>query len=56
MHFGFKQKYSTSHASIHLTDKIREQLDSWNFACVIFVDIQKAFDTVDRDITMALDE
>ena len=46
----FRQKYSTSHALIHLTDKIREQLDSGNFACGIFVDLQKAFDTVDHDI------
>ena len=49
LQFGFRQKYSTSHALIHLTDKIREQLDSGNFACGIF-DFQKAFDTVDHDI------
>ena len=48
--FGFRQKYSTSHALIHLTDKIREQLDRGNFACGIFVGLQKAFDTVDHDI------
>ena len=50
LQFGFRQKYLTSHALIHLTDKIREQLDSGNFACGIFVDLQKAFDTVDHDI------
>ena len=48
LQFGFRQKYSTSHTLIHLTCKIREQLDSWNFACGIFVDLQKAFDTVDQ--------
>ena len=47
LQFGFRQKYSTPHALIHLTDKIREQLDSGNFTCGIFVDLQKAFDTVD---------
>ena len=47
---GFRQKYSTSHALIHSTDKIREQLDSRNFASGIFVDLQKVFDTVDHDI------
>ena len=47
LQFGFRQKYSTLHALIHLTDKIREQLDSGNFTCGIFVDLQKAFDTVD---------
>ena len=50
LRLGFRQKYSTSHALIHLTDKIREQLDSGSFACGIFADIQKAFDTVDHDI------
>ena len=48
--FGFRQKHSTSHALIHLTDKIREQLDKGNFACGIFNDFQKAFDTVDHQI------
>ena len=40
LQFGFRQKYSTSHALIHLSD----QLDSGNFACGIFVDLLKAFD------------
>ena len=47
---GFRQKYSTSHALINLTDKVREQLYSRNFACRIFADLQKVFDTVDSDI------
>ena len=50
LQFGFSQKHSASHALIHLTDKIREQLDKGNFACGIFVDFQKAFDTVDPQI------
>ena len=50
LQFGFRQKYSTFHALIHLTDKIREQLDSVNFTCGIFVDLKKEFDTVDYDI------
>ena len=47
---GFRQKYSASHALINLTDKVREQLYSRNFACGIFEDLQKVFDTVDPDI------
>ena len=48
--FGFRQKYSTSHALNHLNDKIRQQQDSGNVTCEIFVDLQVAFDTVDHDI------
>ena len=48
LQFGFRQKHSTSHALIHLTDKIREQLGKGNFDCGISVDFQKAFDTVDH--------
>ena len=45
---------------VHLTDKIREQLDSGNFACETFIYLQNASDTVDYDflsknwITMTL--
>ena len=44
------KKYSISHPLIYLTDKIREQLRSGDFACGIFVDPQKSFGTVDHDI------
>ena len=50
LHFGFSQKNSTSHALIHLTEKVGEQLDIGNFACRTFFDLQKVFDTVDHDI------
>ena len=50
LQFGFTQKRSTSHALIHLTDKIREQVDKGNFAGSIFVDFQEAFDTIDHQI------
>ena len=40
----------TTHALIHLTDRIRQQLNSGNFAPATFIDLQKAFDKVDHDI------
>ena len=48
--FWLRQKHSTSHALIHLTDKIREQLDKGNFTWRIFADFQKTFNTVDNQI------
>ena len=50
LQFGFRQKYSASHTLTDLTNKLKELLDSGNFDCGVFVDIQKAFDTVDHDI------
>ena len=52
LQFGFRQKYSTTHALIHLTDKIRHEIDKDNYACGIFVDFQKTFDTVDHHILL----
>ena len=50
LQFGFRTEHSTNHALMSLTETIRAALDSSNFACGIFVDFQKAFDTVDHDI------
>ena len=35
---------------IHLADKIRQQLDKGNFGYGVFVDFQKALNTIDHDI------
>ena len=48
--FGFRQQYSTFHALISLIEDIRKNLDKGNIGCGIFVDLQKAFGTVEHDI------
>ena len=52
LQFGFRQNYSTIHDLISLTETIRKYLDKRKFACDIFVDLQKAFDTVEHDILL----
>ena len=50
LQFGFRQNFSTAHALINLTENIRQALDEGYIGCGIFVDLQKAFDTVDHEI------
>ena len=50
LQFGFRCNHSTTHALIEITEKIRKACDSKNFACAVFVDLQKAFDTVNHSI------
>ena len=47
------KKYSTTHALISLTEDIRKNLDEGNIGRRIFVDLQKAFVTVEYDILLA---
>ena len=48
--FGFISKYSTNHALISTTEWIKSYIDKGNFVGGIFIDLQKAFDTVNHDI------
>ena len=50
--FGFRNKHSTTHALIEITEKIREALDKKQFACGIFIDLQKVFDTINYNILL----
>ena len=50
LQFGFRQQYSTSHALINITENVRKALDDGNKGCGDFVNLQKAFDTVDHQI------
>ena len=50
--FGFRKNNSTSYALMEITEKIKESIDSGKFGCGIFVDLRKAFDTVNHDILL----
>ena len=43
LQFGFRQKCSTNHALIQITESIRISVDDNEFGCGIFVDLKKAF-------------
>ena len=48
--FGFRSNHSTNHAIISITERIRHLLDNGHYVCGIFVDLEKAFDTVNHKI------
>ena len=53
LQFGFRKNYSATHALIHLANLISESLDKEKFVCRIFVDLQKALDTVDYEVLLS---
>ena len=46
--FGFWNTHSTNHALISITKEIRRALDKDEFACGVFLDFQKAVDTINH--------
>ena len=48
--FGFCKNLSTAHAIITLTENVLSALDNNKFACGIFIDLEKAFGTIDHNI------
>ena len=50
MQFGFREKHSTEHALLSITEKIKSKIDNQDLTCGVFIDLEKAFDTVNHKI------
>jgi hypothetical protein len=52
LQFGFRKHHSTEHALLNLTSHVYDIMDRGDFACGLFLDLQKAFDTVNYKILL----
>ena len=50
--YGFKPKHSTEHAALELIDGIINKMDTNEIPLNIFLDLSKAFDTIDHTILL----
>ena len=50
--YGFGPGYSTSHALISFVNKVANAVDSNNYLAGVFLDLSKAFDTLDHAILL----
>ena len=50
--YGFRKAHSTQHAILDIVNAIQTNMDNCLFSCGIFIDLKKAFDTVDHVILL----
>lgn len=51
--YGFRKNHSTDYAAIELIDKVIHDLDNGDNPLSVFIDLSKAFDTIDHSILIA---
>ena len=50
--YGFREKHSTQHAILDIVNKIQSNMDKGMYSCGIFIDLKKAFDTVNHTLLL----
>ena len=50
---GFRKDHSTRHTLVNILEKWKNTLGKGGFVCAIFMDLSKAFDTMNHDLLIA---
>ena len=50
--YGFRKSSSTAYALMQFAEEVSNSIDNSNYNVGIFVDLKKAFDTVDHEILL----
>ena len=50
---GFRKNHSTQHCLVNMLEKWENTLDKGGFVCAIFMNLSKAFDTMNYDLLIA---
>ena len=51
--FGIRKQHSTEHALLSIVEEIRKNLDNGILSCGVFIDLEKAFNTVNHNILLS---
>ena len=50
--YGFRKNHSTEHAALEFVDRIAKDIEAKKVPLSVFIDLSKAFDTLDHEILL----